>query len=117
MEVKMDYYVWNLTNLVAPFHKPTGRLEWNAAFSISKKFHFRPYALLLWGIQAPVAADPEQTIDLPAAADLGFRLDFNFSDRGTALVRVNNLLGTSYTLLQNYPVRGFQGLAGVSWRF
>lgn len=117
MELKMDYYVWNLSNLAAAFHKPEGRLEWNASFVFSRKFHFRPYALLWWGIQAPVASDPDRFVQLPAATDLGFRFDFNFSDRGTVFMRVNNVLGTSYSLLQNYPVRGFQGLAGVSWRF
>ena len=116
-EIKMDYFIWNLSNLTAPFHKPEGRVEWNAVLAFSRKFHFQPYALLLWGIQAPVASDSEQTLRLPAATDLGFRFNYNFSDRGTAFVRVNNLLGSSYTLLQNYPVRGFQGLAGISWRF
>lgn len=117
MELKGDYFLWSTSNLAAAFHRPKGSLEWNSSFSISKKFLFRPYAIVLWGIQAPVAADPALIKELPAATDLGFRLDFNFSDRASVMVRVNNLLSDAYTLLNQYPVRGFQGMAGLTWRF
>ena len=117
MELKADYYLWEIDQLAAAFHRPEGQVEWNGSFSFSPKFHFRPYALLLWGIKAPVVSEPSSVIELPAVTDIGFRFEFSFSEKGSAQLRVNNLLGTSYSLLQNYPVRGLQGLVGLSWRF
>lgn len=117
MELKADYFIWEVDQLPAAFHKPEGQLEWNGSFSLSSKFHLRPYAMVLWGIKAPKVGNVIEINELPAVTDLGFRFEYNFSEKSSVQLRVNNLLGTSYSLLQNYPVRGVQGLAALGWRF
>ncbi|MFZ9981372.1 MAG: hypothetical protein ACO3FI_04995 [Cyclobacteriaceae bacterium] len=115
--LKFDLFLWSVSHLASPFHKPKGSVEWNLDFALSQKLFLRPYAIIYWGITAPVASDPARFKTLPAANDFGFRMDFNFSERGSVTARVNNLTGNSYSLFQNYPVRGFQAIAGLTWRF
>ena len=115
--LKLDLFIWSVSRLAAPFHKPKGSAEWNLDVALSEKLFFRPYAIIYWGITAPVASDPARVNTLPVANDIGFRMDFNFSERGSVTARVNNLTGNSYSLFQNYPVRGFQAIAGLTWRF
>lgn len=117
MELKADYFIWEVDQLAAAYHRPEGQLEWNGSFSFSSKVHFRPYAMFMWGIKAPLPGLVAGVEELPGVTDLGFRFEFNFSERGSVQLRVNNLLGTNYSLLQNYPVRGVQGLAAIGWRF
>lgn len=117
MELKADYFIWNLTNLSAAFHRPEGQVEWNGNFSVSKMLSLRPYALILWGIKAPVASDPGAIIELPAVTDIGFRFDMQFTEQASVQIRLHNMLGTSYSLLRQYPVRGLQGMAVLNWKF
>ena len=66
---------------------------------------------------AAPSAIANEVVTLPSATDLGFKMDYNFSERGSVMIRLTNLLSNEYAIYQNYPVRGFQALGGITWKF
>jgi hypothetical protein len=61
--------------------------------------------------------EAKQLVELPAAIDLNFKLNYFVSKQFSAFVQFNNMLSSNYQLYLNYPVRGFQGMVGASWSF
>jgi hypothetical protein len=92
------------------------KFEFNGSFTLFDRLLFRPYVIVLSGIQAPSDV-PNEIVTLPAATDLGIKMDYNFSERGSIMIRLTNLLSNEYAIYQNYPVRGFQALGGITWKF
>lgn len=116
LNMRADYFKWTVNELSAAFHRPTYQVDLNAAFKIAGKLLVRPGVLVRGGIQA-LEDTSLDVITLPMATDLGVRMDYTFSERGAILIRFNNLLNSSYSLYQYYPVRGIQGMAGLTWKF
>jgi outer membrane cobalamin receptor len=61
--------------------------------------------------------DTEETVDLDAAFDLSFKTEYLISDTFSAFVQLNNIASNKYPLFYNYPSRGFQAMAGITWKF
>jgi hypothetical protein len=59
----------------------------------------------------------DKTVKLDAAFDLNFKAEYLFSQSFSFFVQLNNITSTKYPLFLNYPVRGFQAMAGVTWSF
>lgn len=115
-DLRADYFLWTVTDLAAAFHRPKLKFEFNGSFTLFDRLLFRPYVVVLSGIQAPSDV-PNEVVTLPAATDLGLKMDYNFSERGSIMIRLTNLLSNEYAIYQNYPVRGFQALGGITWKF
>ena len=116
LNLRGDYFGWSVSGLEAPFHRPRYKAELDGSFTVAGRLLVRPYAIVLGGIQAP-GAQPGAVVTLPAATDLGVRTDFHFSERGSVLLRLTNILSSKYALYQYYQVRGFQVMAGLTWKF
>jgi hypothetical protein len=62
-----------------------------------------------------LASDTTDT--LSALIDLQAKIDYSFNSRLSVFAIGNNLLNQSYQRFWNYPVRGIQGIGGVSFKF
>jgi outer membrane receptor protein involved in Fe transport len=62
----------------------------------------------------PVQAE---VVKLPALVDLQLKVDYAVSSRLSIFVEGNNLLNKANIRWMNYPVRGIQGLGGLSFKF
>ena len=111
-----DWFGWNLSELAFAYHRPTWQSDLSAQFKIAQRLLVRPGWMLRGGIRA-LEDDGITTITLKAANDLSLQMDYTFSERGSVLIRGNNLLGQSYELYRHYPVRGVQVIAGLTWKF
>lgn len=61
--------------------------------------------------------DDAYVVDLKSYFDLNAHVGYKYSERLTAFLKLNNLAGQDYQKWANYPVQGFQFLAGASYKF
>ena len=55
--------------------------------------------------------------NLDSFFDANFQLDFQVSPQWGTFLKVNNMTNANYSRWNNYPVQGFQVLAGTSYKF
>lgn len=120
-----DYYAYsveeiydpaNTNNLNEPWHKPTYRVTAGTSYNLYKKFIFSLDMIAQGGMQAYDWSTGE-TVKLNAAFDLSFKTEYLISDTFSAFINLNNIASNKYPVFYNYPVRGFQAMAGITWKF
>lgn len=111
-----DLYSYSTDALAEAWHRPTYKLTANASFNVYQKLLFNIDLIAQGGMKAQ---DPvtEETIKLKGAFDLNFKAEYLFSESFSAFLQFNNVTSSKYPVFLNYPVRGFQMMAGVTWSF
>lgn len=111
-----DYYTYGTDKLPEAWHKPTYRVTAGASYNLYKKFIFNLDMIAQGGMKA-YDWDDNKTIKLDPAFDLSFKTEYLISDTFSAFVNLNNIASNKYPIFYNYPVRGFQAMAGITWKF
>ncbi len=111
--VRGDYYGYSSS---AVLHRPTYKLTANGSYNLYQKFIFSADLIAQGGMKA---IDPvtDKSVKLSGAFDLNFKTEYLFSESFSAFVQLNNITGNKYPVFLNYPVRGFQAMAGITWSF
>lgn len=115
-----DYYAYSTDELETALHKPTYRVTAGASYNLYKKFIFNLDMIVQGGMKAIDYNDigpVYETITLDAAFDLSFKTEYLISDTFSVFVQLNNIASSKYPLFYNYPARGFQAMAGITWKF
>lgn len=115
-----DYFAYSTDALDEAWHKPTYRVTAGASYNLYKKFIFNLDMIAQGGMKALDVNDVDpvaETSTLDAAFDLSFKTEYVISDTFSAFVQLNNIASGKYPLFYNYPARGFQAMAGITWRF
>lgn len=116
LEASANYYQYTLTDFSSPWHRPEWEIKLHNRFQPDKKWLIHVNANVMGGI--PVVNLASDTTDtLSALVDLQAKIDYSISDRLSVFAIGNNLLNQSYQRFWNYPVRGIQGIGGVSFKF
>jgi hypothetical protein len=119
----LDFFHYNLSNQQVAWHRPTWTLQMNQRYAPFKKLNLQANLNVMGGLQArgfgvietkPVKVE---VVKLPALVDLQFKADYAVSSRLSIFAEGNNLLNKQNIRWMNYPVRRFQGLAGLSFKF
>jgi len=120
---QFDFFHYNLSNQQVAWHRPTWILQLNNRYSPFKKLNLQANLQVMGGLQTrgfgvietkPVEAE---VIKLPALVDLQVKIDYAVNPRLSIFAEGNNLLNRSNTRWMNYPVRGIQGVGGLSFKF
>ena len=120
---QFDFFQYNLSNQQVAWHRPTWILQMNQRYAPIKKLSLQANLQVMGGLQArelgaidtnPVKAE---VVKLPALVDLQFKTDYAVSSRLSIFAEGNNLLNKRNIRWMNYPVRGIQGLGGLSFKF
>ncbi|TXD83338.1 TonB-dependent receptor [Subsaximicrobium wynnwilliamsii] len=69
------------------------------------------------GRNPQLSLNQPQTVTLDSYFDANVHAGYKISDRLSAFVKGNNLVGTNYQRWLNYPVQGIQFLAGATYQF
>ena len=111
-----DYFAYSTDNIAEAYHRPGYRVTLGASYNLFQKFIFN---LDVIGQGNVKAFNPETltTVKLDPAFDLNFRTEYLVSDTFSAFVDLNNITSNKYPVFLNYPVRGFQAMVGVTWKF
>jgi len=123
LTTQFDFFHYNLSNQQVAWHRPTWILQLTNRYSPFKKLNLQANLQVMGGLQArgfgvietkPVQAE---VVKLPALVDLQFNLDYAISSRLSVFASGSNILNRSNTRWMNYPVRGIQGVGGLSFKF
>lgn len=115
----VDYFQYTMGTLGFAFHRPEWQVQLNNNFTPGKKWLLQFNANLMGGIVAPVLYYDimNSPVNLPAVLDLQVKADYQITERISAFVTGNNLLNRNNSRFLHYPVRGIQGIAGVTFKF
>ncbi|MDP4956669.1 MAG: hypothetical protein NWQ52_02910 [Algoriphagus sp.] len=105
------------------WHRPTWLVRMNHRMVPTKKLILQANLQAMGGLKArgigglytlPVQVE---VIKLPVLLDLHLHVDYALTSRLTVFANGHNLLNRSNSRWMNYPVRGTQGLGGLSFKF
>jgi hypothetical protein len=111
-----DYFGYDTDEISEAWHKPGYRVTFGTSYNLFNKIIFN-LDMIAQGNMKAFDPETEETVKLDAAFDLNFRTEYLFSDTFSAFVELNNITSNKYPVFLNYPVRGFQALAGITWKF
>lgn len=111
-----DYYTYSTDKLEEAWHRPTYRVSAGVSYNLYKKFIFNLDMITQGGMKA-YEITGDKTINLDAGFDLSFKTEYLISDTFSAFVQLNNIASNKYPIFYNYPARGFQAMAGITWKF
>ena len=120
---KFDFFKYTLSNQQVAWHRPTWILQMNQRYAPFKKLSLQANLQVMGGLQArglgAIDTNPvkKEVVKLPAVVDLQFKADYAVNPRLSIFAEGNNLLNRSNTRWLNYPVRGIQGVGGMSFKF
>lgn len=116
--LKGDYFSYSTDTLRAAWHRPKYKVDSYVVIKAGNKLSIVPRLMVMGGMKAynwKEQANP--VVNIPTAVDLSANIEYNFSEKAGAFVRMSNLLNRDYSLYYRYPVRGIQGLVGFTYRF
>ncbi|MEQ6121283.1 hypothetical protein [Reichenbachiella sp. MALMAid0571] len=103
------------------YNLPTSRVELIGNHKIMDKLSIGWQFNLLGGIKGlasnGLTTGNETTTSMSAITEFNLNLDYQINDRIGAFLRFDNILNKNYERFYNYPMRGLQVKAGVSFRF
>jgi len=106
---------YTTVDIAEPWHRPAIELSFTSNFNIISNLSGHFTYFLLSGIKAQTIAGEVKT--LAAVHDINFGLKLAVTERFGIFVDLMNILGSNYQLYNNYPVKGFQGIGGLSYKF
>lgn len=116
----VDYYYYTTKTLAAAFQRPEWVVSINNNFTPTDKWLIQFNANAMGGIKGFVRdalIEEDMATDLPIILDLQLKADYQITDRFSVFAIGNNLLNRKNQRFMNYPVRGIQGIAGLTFKF
>ena len=109
------YNAYTTTDVAEAWHRPTFEASITSDFKIISNLRGHLTYFLLNGIKAQTAAGATKTLDTINDFNLG--LELSFSERAGIFVDFMNVFGSNYQVYNNYPVKGFQVIGGLNYKF
>jgi hypothetical protein len=117
LSIQGDYFTYGTDEISEAWHKPGFKMATSASYNLVKKILFTVDVLSQGNMKARDPETANKTITLDNAFDVNFKTEYLVSDTFSVFVEFNNITGNKYPAFLNYPVRGFQAMAGVTWKF
>jgi len=114
--IRGDVYKYIAGDLPEVWHRPTYKVTVHGSYNIVEKIILTADLIAQGGMKAYDPAT-DATIKLDGAFDLNAKAEYIFSPSFSAFAQFNNITSNQYPIYLNYPVRGFQFLAGITWSF
>jgi hypothetical protein len=116
LALRGDLYGYGTDQVEEAWHRPTYRLGLLATGNVVDKLLINADFFVLGGIRAFDWAT-NQAVKLDSALDFNLKVDYLFSKKFSVFLQGNNLFNSNYQLQLNYPVRGVQVMAGITYSF
>ncbi len=120
---QFDFFHYNLSTLQTAWHRPTWTASMNHRLTPFKNFSLQANLQVLGGMKArglgQIDTLPTQAevVKLPVVVDLQVNLEYQINSRLAVFANGANLLNRNNMRWMNYPVRGIQGVGGLSFKF
>lgn len=116
LNASINYYQYTLNELSAAFHRPEWELNLGNTFKPMEKLLIYANLNAMGGIVA-FNSNLDTTQVLPPILDLHLKIDYKITDRFSVFAVGNNLFNQANQRFLNYPVRGIQGIGGLTFKF
>jgi len=117
--MRANYYVYNMTEQLFPWHKPNYDFSLAANYNIQNKIFFKAEFITYGSSKVPVWDDKgvlsPQT--LKAWVDLNIGVEYRYRKKLGLFVNFNNVTASRYYRWYNYPSYKFNIMAGLSYIF
>lgn len=114
--LRTDYYGYGTDEVDEAWHKPEFGVSLVGSYNIYDKILLSAQLAALGGIEGYNAqSDTRKKLD--TIVDLGLKGEYLFSDRASAFISFNNILGNDNERFLNYPSRKLMFMAGVTYSF
>lgn len=114
--VRGDYFGYSPDSFEEAWHRPGFKLSLLSTYNLVNKIRFNADFYIVGGINA-FDTETAGAIDLDTALDLNLKGEYIISNQFSAFLSFNNIFSNEYQLLLNYPTRGLQVLAGITYSF
>jgi hypothetical protein len=120
---QFDFFHYNLSTLQTAWHRPTWTASMNHRFAPFKNLSLQANLQVLGGLKArgigQIDTLPTQVevVKLPVVVDVQVSLEYQINSRFAVFANGANLLNRNNLRWMNYPVRGIQGVGGLSFKF
>jgi hypothetical protein len=120
---QFDFFQYNLSTLQTAWHRPTWTASMSHRLAPFKNFSLQANLQVLGGMKArglgQIDTLPSQAevVKLPVVVDLQVNLEYRINSRFAVFANGANLLNRNNMRWMNYPVRGIQGVGGLSFKF
>lgn len=109
-----DYFYYFLQDLDQPWHRPVYQLDLVSTYQWHDKVVFKGSMCCLGGIKAQ--QETTKAVEkLSSVFDLGLGIDYLWNSRISIFLDCQNLLARRNKRYLNYPSRGFQFVAGLTY--
>ena len=120
---QFDFFHYNLSTLQTAWHRPTWTASMNHRLTPFKNLSLQANLQVLGGMKArglgQIDTLPTQAevVKLPVVVDLQVNLEYRINSRFAVFANGANLMNRNNMRWMNYPVRGIQGVGGLSFKF
>jgi len=110
-----NYQVFSLDSLSKPYHKPLSMIKFGASYLFKKKASIRA-EIYSYGKRYALN-DFGQEVTMNGFIDINLGSEYSIKDNFSVFLNLTNLLNEHYLRFFNYPVQGFQVVAGIGYKF
>jgi len=116
LEAQAIFYNYEMNTFAEPWHRPEFEGNFNANYIFSEKFNIGANLYFAGGITAFNFISNEDE-NLEPIIDLSLGGNYQFKEKWSAFLHLNNLLSTNYQRYLHYPQQGFNILIGLTYAF
>jgi hypothetical protein len=116
-DLQVDYTNYgNLGSFLYSYHRPNIQITWMNTIKVHPKISILPQLYYVGGLYGynPVT---KKAIALDNILDLNLKGEYQITDKFTAALSANNLLGKNYQRYLFYPTQGFNFTATLAYSF
>jgi len=113
--LKGEFFKYTLEKEKYAWHKPDYIVSLSAHYLISNKFIITSDIFALSKRYAKVYNNTNGFVELEGTIDINFGVEYRYTKRLSAFVKLNNLTATKYYNWNQYPTQGFHILFGLAY--
>lgn len=126
LQLRGDYFIYSTDIEAHAWYQPTTRVTLSTAYSIEDKLIAtvdiftegkRKAKSLVQHQEGILEDDGSYTVDLKGYLDANLNVEYRYTKRISAWVRLNNLLASNYQRWNMYPVQRFNAMLGATYSF
>lgn len=116
-DLQVDYTNYgNLGNLLYAYHRPNIQIAWRNTINVLPKFKVLPEIYFIGGLYG-FNPRTQKSTTLDNIVDLNVKGEYAVTEKFTASLSANNILGKNYQRYLFYPTQGFNFTATLAYSF
>ena len=116
-DLQVDYTNYgNLGNLLYAYHRPNIQIAWRNTINVLPKFKVLPEIYFIGGLYG-FNPRTQKSSTLDNIVDLNVKGEYAITEKFTASLSANNILGKNYQRYLFYPTQGFNFTATLAYSF